>query len=131
MATFAIMRYAFPQKEKLKSKKLIDLLFTEGKSVTVYPLKLIYLRTTLPENVKVQAGVTVSKRNFKSAVRRNRIKRLLRESYRLNKGQVFNNSDDTFAFLFLYLGKEMPNFGEIAPKMVELLHKFLIKEKIH
>jgi len=125
------MRYAFPQKEKLKSKKLIDLLFTEGKSVTVYPLKLIYLRTTLPENVKVQAGVTVSKRNFKSAVRRNRIKRLLRESYRLNKGQVFNNSDDTFAFLFLYLGKEMPNFGEIAPKMVELLHKFLIKEKIH
>ncbi|WP_149273633.1 ribonuclease P protein component [Pareuzebyella sediminis] len=125
------MRYAFPKKEKLKSKKLIDLLFEEGKSVSVYPIKLIYLRTALPENVRIQAGVTVSKKNFKSAVRRNRIKRLLRESYRLNKGQVFNNSDDTFAFLFLYLGKEMPNFGEIAPKMVELLHKFLVKEKTH
>lgn len=130
MATFVPMRYTFPKKEKLKSKRLIDRLFAEGESVSVYPLRLIYLRTALPEDVKVQAGVTVSKRNFKSAVRRNRIKRLLRESYRLNKAQVFNNSDGTFAFLFLYLGKEMPNFGEVAPKMVALLHKFLIKEKI-
>ncbi|NNE77939.1 MAG: ribonuclease P protein component [Pricia sp.] len=124
------MRHTFPKREKLKSKKLIDTLFEEGKAITIYPIKLIYLKTELPEKVAIQAAVAVPKKNFKSAVRRNRIKRLLRESYRLNKGLVFNNSEGTFAFLFLYLGKKMPTFGEIVPKMVEILDKFLKKEKI-
>lgn len=126
----SVMRHTFPKREKLKSKKLIDTLFEEGKAITIYPIKLIYLKTELPEKVAIQAAVAVPKKNFKSAVRRNRIKRLLRESYRLNKGLVFNNSEGTFAFLFLYLGKKMPTFGEIVPKMVEILDKFLKKEKI-
>ena len=119
------MEYTFPKKEKLKSRKLIDQLFAQGKSVSNYPIKLIYLRTELPENVKIQAGVAVAKKNFKSAVKRNRIKRLLREAYRLNKHHIFNNSEGSFAFLFLYLGKEIPSFLVIEKATKEVLVKFL------
>ncbi len=102
------MSSKFPKKEKLKSESLIRGIFEEGKSISSYPLKLIYLEIKVPAKTKIQCGVTVPKRNFKSAVKRNRIKRLLRESYRLNKEQIFNNIEGSFAFLFLYLGKEMP-----------------------
>lgn len=121
------MKLNFPKNEKLKSTKLIDQLFVEGKSVSSYPIKLIYLKTKLPKKVPVQAGVTVPKKNFKSAVKRNRIKRLLREAYRLNKAVIFNNTEGDFAFLFLYLGKEMPTFQEIEHKMVLVLNKFNVQ----
>jgi len=120
--------FSYPKKEKLKSKKLIEQLFAEGKSVSSYPIKLIYLKTTLPNEVPIQAGVAVPKKSFKSAVNRNRIKRLLREGYRLNKHLVFNNSEATFAFLFLYLGKEVPTYLEIEKAMKGVLEKFVSTE---
>ncbi len=119
------MPNTFPKKEKLKSRKRIDRLFLEGKSISNYPLKLIYLKTALLEDVKIQAGVAVPKKNFKSAVKRNRIKRLLREAYRLNKQPVFNNCVGEFAFLFLYLGKEMPTFSDVEKNMKKILQKFI------
>lgn len=121
---------SFPKKEKLKSRKLIDRLFVEGKSVSKYPIKFIYLKIELPNDAVIKAGVAVSKRNFKSAVKRNRIKRLLREAYRLNKSTLFNNHEASFAFLFLYLGKEMPKFVDIERAMSGVLDQFLEKKKI-
>lgn len=120
-----VMLFTFAKKEKLKSKKLIEKLFAEGKSISNYPIKLIYLPSDLPEDIKIQAGVAVPKKNFKSAVKRNRIKRLLRETYRLNKHPIFNNSEGGFAFLFLYLGKEMPDYQKIEKGMKGVLGKFL------
>lgn len=125
---YAAMAYEFPKREKLKSKKLIEKLFVEGKNVSSFPIKLIFLKTELPTDASIQAGVTVPKKNFKSAVQRNRVKRLLREAYRLNKSLVFNNSEGTFAFLFLYLGKDMPNYETIDEHVKLALHKF--KKKI-
>ncbi|MCG2461817.1 ribonuclease P protein component [Flavobacteriaceae bacterium F89] len=121
------MKFSFPKKEKLKRKKLLEQLFETGMGINSYPVKLIYLKTELPEDVQVQAGVTVSKRNFKKAVQRNRIKRLLRESYRLNKHLVFNNIEDNFAFLFLYIGKEMPEYPQVEAGMKAVLLKFVEK----
>lgn len=118
------MDFSFSKNEKLKSKKLIDSLFAEGKSVSHYPIKLIYLKTELPKQVPIQTGVTVPKKNFKSAVKRNRIKRLLREGYRLNKHLVFNNSKGSFAFVFLYLGKDTPQYNTIDDSMKLVLRKF-------
>lgn len=116
--------FTYGRAEKLKSKKLFEKLFDEGKSVSNYPLRLIYAKAEFKENVRFKTGVTVSKRNFKSAVKRNRIKRQLREAYRLNKSIVFNNSKGNYALLILYLGKEMPDSKEVHLKMITLLEKF-------
>lgn len=118
------MPFTFPKREKLKSRKLFDALFAQGKIITKYPVRLIYLKTQLPHDVKIQVGVAVPKKSFKSAVKRNRIKRLLREAYRLNKPMVFNNSEGNFAFLFLYLGKEMPTYDTMEKSIQTILQKF-------
>ena len=115
----------FPKEEKLKSKKLIEVLFKEGKTLTSFPYKLIYLKPEVPFDAKFKTSMAVPKKNFKSAVKRNRIKRLLRETYRLNKHLVFNNSEGNFAFLILYLGKEMPTYPEVEEGMQKILQKFL------
>jgi len=81
--------------------------------------------TEIAKDIPFQVGVTVPKKNFKSAVKRNQIKRLLRESYRTNKPLLFNNSKANFAFLFLYLGKEIPKYREIESDMKAILQKFL------
>lgn len=121
------MSFRFGKQEKLKSKKLIGQLFSEGKSVTVFPLKLYYLPVSEEQKVKIKTAVTVPKKNFKSAVQRNKIKRLLRESYRLNKHLIFNNIEGNFAFLILYLGKDLPGYGDIVDPLKDIFRK-LVKE---
>lgn len=118
------MSATYSKKEKLKSKKLIDQLFTEGQSVSAFPLRLVYLSTVFDDDVLVKTGVSVSKRNFKTAVDRNKIKRLLREAYRLNKGDFFNNLTTQHAFMILYIGKDKPTFTQVETKMKNLFKKF-------
>jgi ribonuclease P protein component len=119
--------FSFPQKEKLKSKKLIEQLFEKGKSINNFPLKLIYLKTVFEDNSIIKTGVIAPKKSFRKAVHRNRIKRLMREAYRLNKHLVFNNIEGSFAFMILYLGKEMPDYQIVDEKMKGLLKKFYEK----
>ncbi len=116
---------SYSKKDKLKSKILIDQLFAAGKSVSAYPLRLVYIPTTFNDDVKAKTGVSVSKRYFKLAVDRNRIKRLLRESYRLNKAAYFNNITTQYAFMILYIGKEKPTLKQIETQMNLLFEKFL------
>ena len=119
------MKFTYSKKEKLKSKKLIEQLFAEGQSVSAYPLRLVYIKTTFDDDVIAKTGVSVSKRHFKSAVDRNRIKRLLREVYRLNKATYFNNITTQYAFMILYIGKELPTLTLVETKMKTLFDKFL------
>ncbi len=118
------MKLSFNKTEKLKSKTLIDKLFTEGKSVSVFPLRLVYLPTTFCENIIAKTGVSVSKRQFKTAVHRNHIKRLMREAYRLNKVHYFNNITTQYAFMILYIGKEKPTFNKVENTMNSLFDRF-------
>ena len=121
------MLFSFGKKDKLKSKKTIEKLFSEGKSISVYPLRLVYLQTDFEDNVMTKTGVSVSKRNFKNAVDRNRIKRLIREVFRLNKDQYFNNISTQYAFMILYIGDENPSFEKVSTKMKGLFGLFLDK----
>ena len=115
---------SFSGKEKLKSKKLIEQMFAEGHSVTAFPLRLVYLETSYDDNTAVKTGVSVSKRNFKTAVARNRIKRLLREAYRLNKRVYFNNITTQYAFMILYIGNDKPTLKTLETRMKLLFDKF-------
>ncbi|MGM5469115.1 ribonuclease P protein component [Flavobacteriaceae bacterium LMO-SS05] len=121
------MKYTFPKKEKLKSQKHIEKLFLEGKSITVFPLRMLYLQTTFEDGSKIKTGVSASKRNFKKAVDRNRIKRLLREAYRLNKPEYFNNITTSYALMILYIGKDAADFDSVNSKLKILFSTFLEK----
>lgn len=81
----------------------------------------------LPENVAAQVTFTVSKRAFKKAVDRNRIKRLMREAYRLNKSDhiaALEAKKEQVAMMFVYLGKEKPEFALVEEKIKTLLARF-------
>jgi len=121
------MSLKYGKKDKLKSKKNIERLFNEGRSITVYPLRLVYLETEFNDSSILKTGVSVSKKHHKTAVSRNRIKRLLREAYRLNKQKFFNNSSTSYAFMILYLSKEGTNSADINSAMKMLFQKFLDK----
>ncbi|WP_109098895.1 ribonuclease P protein component [Aquimarina sp. AU58] len=121
------MNATFNKKERLKSKKEIELLFSEGKSISKYPVRLVYKKLNFEESIKIRAGVSVSKRNFKKAVDRNCIKRLMRESYRKNK-YIVPNTTHQFTFMFLFSGKEMPEYSLIESKIKGILQKFVEQE---
>jgi ribonuclease P protein component len=119
------MKATYSKIEKLKSKILIETLFNEGKSVVAFPLRLVCIKTEFDEPVKVKCGVSVSKRTFKKAVDRNRVKRLMREAYRLNKNSYFNNITTQYALMILYIGNDKPTFEQTNKAMKKLLEKFI------
>ncbi len=125
------MEASYNKKEKLKSKKEIELLFSDGKSISKHPIRLVYRKILKTESKStIKTGVSVSKRNFKKAVDRNRIKRLLREVYRKNKYIVPKDTAYHLVFLFIYTGREMPDYLVIENKITEILQKFVIQEDI-
>lgn len=115
------MSLKFPKTEKLKSRKAIKELFAEGNVVSKYPLKLLYLPKSEAEITK--ASVAVPKRNFKLAVTRNKIKRLVREAYRLHKSEFLESCDPNFILLFIYVGKDVPTYKKVASSMTKILKK--------
>lgn len=119
------MKFNYPKNEKLKSKTTIGLLFSEGKSVSKYPLRLVYHSGSLNEDEKIKMGVSVSKRNFKKAVDRNYFKRILRETYRLNKHLLIDNLDKPYAFMLFYQTKDRLSYEEINTKTIQLFEKFI------
>lgn len=122
-----MLRNSFSKNDRLKNKRHIDLLFSEGQSIMVYPLRLIYIPIPYSTKKELKVGVSVSKRLFKKAVDRNRLKRLMRECYRLNKPEFFNSISGSYAFMILYLGKESFEFAALNTKMNKLLEKFISK----
>ena len=119
----------FSADEKLKSKKYIDKLFKEGKSVSQNGFTLVYLITPLPSFYPAQAGFTVPKKFFKHAVDRNRVKRLLREAYRLNKLSLYQKlwpGKQQIALMFVYKGKLMPDYEGVSQTVVSLINRIKI-----
>lgn len=123
------MDQRFGKKEKLKSSILISRLFKEGRSLTKYPLKLVYLPVERADFTTHRTAVSVPKRNFKKAVERNFLKRLVREAFRKNKYLVASNMNSTYAFLWIYIGKEKQSYLKLNAVAEELLKKFVEKEK--
>lgn len=114
------MKFGLSKEEKLKSQKVIDSIFREGKSLSRYPIKVFYIPQS--DILSHQAAFSVPKRTFKRAVDRNRIKRQMREAYRLNKA-IIASSGKQYALFFIYIGKDKPTYNTIQKSMISLLKK--------
>ncbi len=127
------MNFTYPKNEKLKSKITIDLLFSKGKSVSKYPLRLVYVESDYgiaeDSRQKIKMGVSVSKKNFKHAVDRNYFKRVLRETYRLNKHLLLDNLDKPYAMMLFYQTQDRLSYEEINTKTIQLFEKFVLQIK--
>jgi ribonuclease P protein component len=119
------MNFTYPKNERLKSKTTIGLLFSEGKSVSKYPLRLVYRQAEVNSEEQTKIGVSVSKKYFKKAVDRNYFKRVLRETYRLNKHLLLDNLDQPYSIMLFYQTKDRLSYQEINTKMIQLFEKFV------
>jgi ribonuclease P protein component len=126
--------YTLGKNERLKSRKAIEQLFSAGKSFSLFPFKVIYQKSTnrfsdelqKTNKQQLQTAFSVSKRHFKKAVYRNRIKRLMREAYRLQKIDLQNQlqqSNGALTVFILYVSNELPEYDTVFLKMNALLKR--------
>ncbi|MBF4985659.1 ribonuclease P protein component [Nonlabens mediterrranea] len=115
------MRFTLGKDTKLKSKKAIEELFTNGKSIRKGPVRCVFTLVDHAQPHKI--GVSVSKRFFKKAPDRNRIKRLLREAYRLNQHDLITPEGKSIEMMFLFQSPKMPEFETVQ----QLIKKLIIE----
>jgi ribonuclease P protein component len=125
--------FSLGKTERLKSRKQIDLLFESGKKISLFPFRLLYHFE--PQGRELKAGFTVSSKNFPRAVDRNRIKRLCRESYRLQKTELesdlFQTKGRLYLF-FIYTEKKILGYQDISGRLKQLLDKLIrVLHEIH
>ncbi len=117
-------KFTLGKDERLKSRKLIDALFSKGKSFNLPPFRVVYL----PAETGLRSGVAVSSRNFKKAVDRNRIKRLMREAYRLQKNplqELLKTRQTGLILFFNYTSREMPEYPTVFEGIKKCLSRLV------
>lgn len=123
-----VKKFTLKKAERLKRRKIIEQLFGEGRAVSAFPIRVQYKMVDEQLAVSLQAGFSVSSRNFKRAVDRNRIKRLMREAYRMQKmplEQALQTKQRRLALFLIYTGKELPEFDLVKEKMEVVLKKLV------
>lgn len=120
------LRYTLGKEERLKSRKVIELLFKEGKSFSNFPFRVVWKYQQPENNIFLQAGFTVSTKYFKKAVFRNRIRRLMKEAYRLQKHTLQTSLCERnlqLVIFIIYVGKEVPEYDLVVEKIAFVINK--------
>ena len=119
-------KHTFPKEERLCSKRLIDDLFHSGSSILIYPYRIVYLRVDGLQPA-VQVLLSVPKRRFRHAVKRNLLKRRIREAFRLQKKELLEerlkNQPFGLALAIQYVGKEVLEYAFIHKRLAEVLKR--------
>lgn len=116
------------KKELLKSKKFIDLLFKEGKSFFIYPIRVVIVKIPPMKNIPVKVLFSVPGHKFKKATRRNYLKRIMREAYRKNNQQFQASLDGknySLAIALIYAGTKPLNYHVVEEKIIEILNRLI------
>ena len=127
------MNQTLPKTEKLCSKLLVEKMFAGGisRSFSVYPLRIVFMEVeTQPAPATIL--ISVPKKRFKRAVKRNYVKRQIREGYRKSKSALFEmlqTKDYTLAIAFIYLSDELIPTQEVEAKIKTLLARVVEKSK--
>lgn len=124
-------QHTFSKEERLSWKRHIDLLFEKGQSFVAFPLRVIYLPLDEKKEIPVSILISVSKKKFKRAVKRNLIKRQVREAYRTQKYGLIEplaEKEKSMFVAFLYLDKEIHPFSTIEKAMGKAIKTLRIKE---
>lgn len=106
--------------ERLKEQRWISQLFEEGLLVRSGALAMKYVPADWGSAVSVKVAFSVPKRRFKRATDRNRIKRLMREAYRLNKAKFLENWPGNWAIMFIFQGSEIPTLNYLESRLLKL-----------
>lgn len=118
------VKHTLGKEERLSSRKLIQALFLKNFSISEYPIRVLITPAAIIGPFPAKAVFSVSKRNFPKAVDRNRIKRLMREAYRLNKHLLYDflkQKNITAAIAFIYTGNKVPDFNLVQEKLIATL----------
>jgi len=116
----------FPKKEHLCGEIRINKLYAEGKAFIAYPYRVVYRIEKKQTDIPVQVLVSVPKKRFKSAVKRNKIKRLMREAYRLNKHfltDICNQNACQIQIALNYVSDTEMDYKAMEVKMIDALTK--------
>ncbi|MBS7332523.1 MAG: ribonuclease P protein component [Weeksellaceae bacterium] len=120
------MKLTFGKNEKLKSKKAIENLFSEGQSYVSHPIRIVY-KVNPKQDYTIRVGESVAKKKFKHAVDRNLLKRRIKEAYRLNKQLVQLPEDVSVDILFIYTSSKIKDYSTIEHSIKEILTKLDLK----
>jgi ribonuclease P protein component len=118
-------QFTLGKEERLKSRKVIEQLFREGKSFAFAPFRIYYLFNTAAD-AYLQFGAGVSTKNFKKAVDRNRVKRVTREGWRLQKAtlqELLKEQNTKLSVFLIYTAKELPVYKEVYEKTGRAIDK--------
>lgn len=114
-------KFTLGKKEKLKSRKIITNLFIQNKNIKLYPIKLVWQVANNENDSCVLVGFSIPKKKIKHAVDRNKIKRQLREAYRLNKQLLTQNNNTKVYIMFVYISSKKVSYKELEYTIKYLL----------
>ena len=117
------MRFTFSKDEKLTSPRLFDAIHKEGKTLKSFPFSVRFIDASLEKEVQRQVAIVVPKRSIKSAVHRNRIKRQMRELYRLNK-HLIKGPMQQQAWSLRYLGNRRNEYTFLEDGFLKLIDSY-------
>jgi ribonuclease P protein component len=119
------MRQSFQKEERLKSKIVFQELISDGQSTKSHPFVLIWLKVESPQKYPIKVAFSVAKKRFPLAVDRNLLKRRIREAYRLNKNNWYDELDDNYALLIVYTSKAKMDSKSIEKKLIKVFERFV------